>query len=88
MLLQTNWAQQLNPIIQDPMSNNVILKNVVLTTGLNVINHKLGRNLQGWVLVRQRASASIFDAQDSNPNTALTLYLNSNANVTVDIMVF
>ena len=88
MLLQTNWAQQLNPIIQSPINGNVILKSIALKTGLNVINHLLGRDLQGWIPVRRRAEAQIWDTQDSNPNPQLTLYLNSSADATVDLVVF
>ena len=88
MLLQTNWSSTLNPIIQNPANAGVILKSIALKAGLNVINHKLGANLQGWSLVRQRAQASVWDTQDSNPNTQLTLYLNSSADVTVDVEVF
>jgi hypothetical protein len=87
-LLQTAWAQRLNPIITSPPNNSVILKNVALINGTTVIDHKLGRTLQGWKIVRQRASASIYDAQDANQRPNLTLVLVSNAAVVCDIEVF
>lgn len=82
------WASILNPIVSNPANNSLILKNQSLTTGANVINHKLGRILQGWIIVRQRALASVYDTQDTNQMPQLTLNLVSSANVTVDIEVF
>ena len=87
-LAQTQWAQQLNPILSNPTVNNLILKNVVLTAGTNVINHKLSRPLQGWNPTRVRALATIYDLQDTNQTPQLTLVLVSSANVTIDLVVF
>lgn len=86
--MQTKWATQLDPIISNPTVNNLILKNIRLSTGSNVINHKLGRVLQGWKPVRIRASATFYDTQDSNQTPQLTLVLVSSANVTIDLEVF
>lgn len=88
MMLQTNWSQKIDPVLRLPTVNGLLLKNVRLAVGVNTIDHKLGRNLQGWQVVRQRAAASIFDQQDSNQRQALTLVLNSSAIVTVDLFVF
>lgn len=88
LLIQTNWSSQINPVLSLPINQGIILKSIVLTTGENTINHKLGRPLQGWFLVRQRALASIYDKQDTNTYPQLSLILQSNANVTVDLFVF
>jgi len=88
MQMQTLWASQLNPLLTNPALQGNILKSVVLASGDNTINHKLGRKLQGWIIVRQRASASMYDKQDSNARPELTLVLNASAAVTVDIYVF
>lgn len=87
-MLQTQWASQINPVLANPILNNNILKNVSLVAGSNTINHLLSRKLQGWIIVRQRALASIYDNQDSNPNPAQTLILTSNNPVVVDLVVF
>lgn len=87
-LMQTNWASKINPIISNPISNGILLKEQSLTTGSNTINHKLGRKLQGWFIVRQRAAASVYDTQDSNSLPNLTLTLTSSVNVIVDLYVF
>lgn len=87
-LLQNTWAALLNVMLGNPSLQCNILSKVVLTTGDNKINHLLGRKLIGWRIVRQRASATIYDKQDSNQSPNLTLVLNSSANVTVDLEVF
>lgn len=87
-MMQTRWASILNPIIQLPLNKGLIRQSITLTTGSNTINHLLGRKLQGWFLVRQRAAANIYDDQDNNQSPGITLVLVSDADVTVDIYVF
>jgi hypothetical protein len=87
-LLQTAWATQINPVLSLPQSSGIILKNVSLILGDNTIDHRLGRDLQGWQLIRVRAAATIYDKQDSNQLKSRTLVLNSSAPVVVDLFVF
>jgi hypothetical protein len=87
-LLQSNWATMLNPLLEMPLTQGQILEGVRLVNGANAIDHKLGRKLQGWWIVRLRASATVFDTQDSNPTPERNLRLTSSANVTVDLYVF
>lgn len=88
-LLQTSWASQLEPVLRNPTLQTVLLKNVALASGDNVVNHRLGRKLQGWHIVRLRdVSPAIYDTQDSNPTPQLTLNLVSSAAVVVDLVVF
>lgn len=87
-LMQTQWASQIEPVLNAPIVNGILLQNQVLTSGTNSINHKLGRKLIGWVPVRVRASATLFDTQDSNQTPQLTLQLTASADVVVDIWVF
>jgi hypothetical protein len=87
-MMQQKWRSILNPVIGNPLNNGSILKNVALKEGSNTINTLLGQPLQGWSIVRQRGPAEIYDDQDSNQSPNLTLVLVSNANVSVDLMVF
>jgi hypothetical protein len=82
------WASILNPFLSNPANNSLILENVSLAAGANVVNHKLGRKLSGWKTTRVRASATIYDTQDSNQTPQLTLQLVSSADVVVDLEVF
>jgi len=85
---QTKWASQLNVLLKNPTLQSSVLKNVELVIGTNVINHKLGRVLQGWSLSRKRGPANIYDTQDSNQTPQLTLVLVSDAVVSIDLTVF
>lgn len=87
-MLQTRWKSTIDPILDSAPNNCLVLKSVALVTGANVVNHKLGRNLQGWKLVRQRSAGSVYDTQDANQTPDLTLQLVSSANMVVDIEVF
>lgn len=88
-MTQNTWASAIEPIISNPLNNGNLLKNIPLVSGTNVINHKLGRNLQGWYITRQRGSApSVYDNQDSNQTPQLTLVLVSSASCTIDLAVF
>lgn len=86
--MQSAWASIIEPFLSRPSNSSNILKNVVLVTGVNYIEHKLGRPLQGWKIVRQRASAAIYDNQDSNVHPEATLWLVSSANVVIDLEIF
>lgn len=87
-LLQNSWSSVLNPALQKEVLNSLVLKNIQLVSGNNTVNHLLGRTLQGWTLVRQRGSATVYDVQDTNPRPELTLILNASTSVSVDILVF
>lgn len=87
--MQTAWKTAIDPVLAQPMSQGSILKSVKLASGANVINHLLGRTLQGWVPVRFHGSwAQIFDTQDVNKMPQLTLQLTTSAAVTIDLFVF
>lgn len=86
--MQNQWSSQLNPILRNALNQGLLLQNVQLVSGANVINHKLGRNLVGWFITRQRSAATLYDTQDVNQISNLTLNLTSSATVNVDLYVF
>lgn len=59
-----------------------------LITGDNVLSHKLGQVLQGWIVIKRSSAATLFDKQASNPVPDKTLILNASTNVTVSLLVF
>lgn len=84
-MMQTQWAQQLNQLLDDPMSKGIILPGVSLASGNTTINHLLGRKLQGWQIVDINGAATVYRSQPKNDKT---LTLTSSAAVTVDLFVF
>ncbi len=84
-MMQTKWASQLNPVLSIPMLSGLMLQNVVLKSGDNVINHLLGRMQQGTIITDQTAASSIYR---SKPFNSTTLTLNSSAACQVNLWVF
>lgn len=84
-LLQTRWASILNPFVKNQLNSVSLLKNVTLVSGVNVINHRLGKLQQGWFITDVNGAAVIYRSADFND---LTLTLTSDAAVTVSIGVF
>lgn len=86
--MQTTWATALNPVVANPLVQGQLLTNITLANGNSVINHKLGRKLQGWFVVGINGPATIYDTQAGNQMPELTLNLISNATCTVALWVF
>lgn len=87
-MLQDQWSSQLNPVLSNPLVNGRLIQSVVLASGNNTINHRLSRNLVGWLVVGQTAASSIYDNQATNQMKDKTLILNASAPCTVNLWVF
>lgn len=88
--VQDNVGNVLNAIPTDiPIAGGRIISNISVVSGTSkVINHGLGRKLQGWIAIKKSANANIWDSQLTNTLESRTLNLNSDANVTIDLWVF
>lgn len=84
-LMQSAWSSQLNPVLTNPSLQTQLIKNITLSVGTNVINHKLSRQQQGWRVVDITGAAQIYR---SAPLNATTLTLTSDAAVTIALEVF
>lgn len=86
--LQQNILSVINPLLSaNPELFGNLLTNQALTVGKNTITTGLTQSLIGWIIVRKRGLANIYDIQDSN-NTIGTLILNTDTAVSVDLWVF
>lgn len=84
-LMQSSWAQILNSLLKNPSLDSLLLKDINLVAGDNIINHRLGRTPQGWRIVDATAAST---AYRSAPFNDLTLTLNASAPCVVAIEVF
>lgn len=84
-LANSQWASALNPIIANPIATPEIIKNVPLKMGINVVNHSLGRVMQGFFIIDIQGPATVYR---SSPFNATTLILTSNSAVTLSLGVF
>lgn len=83
--MNTKWASVLNPFLGNPFLQGNILKSVSLFSGVNVLNHLLGRVQQGWVVSDINQPVSIYRSQ---PLNATTLTLVASGACTVNLYVY
>lgn len=84
-LMQSAWAGVLNPYLKQPLLNGILLTGVELGVGNTVLNHKLGRIPQGWIITDIDGTAEIYRNAAFNN---LTLTLNSDTAIVVGLWVF
>lgn len=87
-LANPKWAATLNPILANPVVNGNLLPSMRVVTGLNVINHKLGRKLQGYMVVLNNTAVTFYDGQDINQYPDMTLALYASGAATISLYVF
>ncbi len=85
MLMQNKWSSQLNPVLGNPMTNPVLIPNISVSSGTNVINHKLGTTPTGWFIYDITSAITLYR---SAPFNSLTLTLTSSGSGTISIGVF
>lgn len=86
-MLQSQWKAQIDPVISNSLIDGNQLKNISLVIGNNVINHKLARNYQGYIITGLRQNFSqIVESPSQRPD--LNIILTSSAACTIDLYVF
>lgn len=87
-LIQDRVLEGLNPILSKEFMDSELLQGVVLANGANTVDHKLGRELVGWIVTRINAAVTLFDTQSSNPLPEKNLKLTASGAAIVDLLVF
>lgn len=85
---QENVAEVLDFIGKKEILDGTILKDVAVLTSTTNINHGLGRELIGWIIIGKSLDARVWDEQSSNDEKTRVLALKASAAVTVSIWVF
>lgn len=86
---QDNVNETFGSILGSQILDGVLLTDIELTTGVsNNIEHKLGREIIGYIIVKKNANSIIWDSQDTNKLSNLTLVLNCSANVKISLWIF
>jgi hypothetical protein len=87
--LQDNIDQVLTPVLNCPLIDGVLVKDLCLQAGVsNEISHKLDRKPLGWMIVRKRRDSRIWDLQDTNAQPTKTLSIACSHDVQIDIWIF
>ena len=87
-LANAKWAATLNPVLQNPLLNGRLIQNVSVVSGQNVINHGLGRKLQGYIVVLNDSNVTFYDDQATNQRPELTLLLQASGAAIITLYVF
>lgn len=69
--LQTRWKQVLDPITDNTLLKGRIIDSTALASGPNIIDHRLGRQPQGWIITDLNANVTLYRSEWSP--TTLTL---------------
>lgn len=81
----SKFAQQ---FVGNPLLEGLVIKDLtVLSASGLTVSHGLGRDIQGWVVIRKGAQADVWEASNQ-PTASKTLVLESSANVTISLYVF
>ena len=87
MLFQDYVYATINSIVKCPIVDNTVIEDIALVAGVeNRVDHKLGRNPVGYIIIKKNAQSDIWDSLSASP--ALNLSLHCSVNCTVSIYCF
>lgn len=85
--VQENVAQALKPLLESAIGSGRVIEDIEIVSGTpRTVEHKLGREFKGWIIVRKNTNANIWESTSTLPSK--TLILNSDANTTASIWIF
>lgn len=87
-LVQDSVDKVFNVLLEKDILDGRLIKNIGLSSTPVSIDHKLGREVSGWILVRNSADARVWDDQASNTLPSTSLILVASAITVVSIWVF
>jgi hypothetical protein len=87
-LMQTQWAQQLNPLLLNILTQGVAITGIKLAANTPlVIPTTLSRMQQGWIVTDNTANTPIW-RPPGTPFNSTNLTLQSNLATTISLWVF
>jgi len=87
--LQDSIAQSFAQFEKLPQLDSVIVTNVALSGAVdNAVEHKLGREIIGWQIIRQNANAVVYESATVNTAPSSFVILRTSATCTVTILFF
>ena len=86
--LQDNAEPIMKKVQEAFLLDGVLLKKETIATTATDVNHGLGRAPKGFIVIRRRGDATVWDLQYDSKSSAKTLTLIASAEVEVDLWVF
>lgn len=87
-LVQDSSEVVLTALISKSILDGLIIKDVSLLTTTTSVDHKLGRELIGWIVISNSSDSRVWDEQASNQQKTKTLLLKASSATTVSLWVF
>tara|TARA_R100000664_G_scaffold25460_1_gene35450 strand:- start:2505 stop:2828 length:324 start_codon:yes stop_codon:yes gene_type:complete len=72
---QSNVNTALKQIANSAIIDGVLIKNIDVGTADTIVNHKLGREPLGWIVVRKNETGEIYESSTVNKNRDKVLIL-------------
>ena len=87
--LQNRIESSLRPILSRKELDTSLIEDISLTTGSeNLVEHKQGKEIQGWYVVSIDAAAHVYENTSTTADKKKYLSLNVSANATVSLLLF
>jgi hypothetical protein len=87
--LQDSIAQSFSQFEKLPQLDSVIVKDITLSAAVdNNVEHKLGREIVGWQVIRQNANAVVYESSTINTTPSSFVILRTSATCKVSILFF
>lgn len=77
----------LNELLRVEIVRGILLEDVSLSSGANVINHRLGAKVRGWVVIRKNANEDVWEPAKLD-NSDKQIQLDASGGVIVTLWVF
>ena len=86
---QSNVNTAVKQIANSPIIDGVIVENIDVGTGDTVVNHELGREPLGWIVVRKNEAGEVYESTTVNKNRDKFLLLRgSTATTNTNFWIF
>ena len=86
--VQDKIAASVNGLSAIPILTGYLIEDIHLSAGTNIIQHKLDRELRGYIVVKNNVDQAYWDSQSTNSIPRATLVLNCAADATISIWCF
>ena len=86
--LQSHIKTTLNPLLELPISDGVLIKDLSIATSDTLVEHKLGREYEGVIITRLKTNSGIFESDTANDFKDRKIILKASATATADIYFY
>jgi hypothetical protein len=88
ILLQDKLDRTLSGITDSTVVDGILIENIALTTSTTDVQHMLGKQYRGYIIVYQDAAETIYVDSSSTANKSLYISLKASGNVNISLWMF